>query len=149
MEIVGYENYLIYEDGKVTSKRFPKRYLKESKATGGYLFVNLYKDGEPKKHRIHRLIAEHYIPNPDNKICVDHENGIKTDNRVENLRWATHSENGQNRAENKNNKIGIKNISYDKTYDRYVYKKMIRGELHLKYFKTLEEAIAYKNSYEQ
>ena len=145
-EIVGYENYLIYPDGRVWSKNV-KRYLKAVCNSNGYLQVVLYKDRIPKQHKIHRLVALHFIENPENKICVDHENGIRTDNRVENLSWATYSENSQNRGKNKNNKLGIKNISYDKTIGRYRYKKTIRGEIHQKWFKTLEEAMEYKTNF--
>jgi len=147
MEIEGYENYLIYPDGKVQNKK-TKRYLKPGEHNG-YLQVNLCKDGIYKTIMIHRLVAIHYIPNSDNKPQVDHINRDKKDNRIENLRWATRSENGQNREKNKNNKSsGIKNISYDKTRDRYKYIKQIRGVKHQKHFKTLEEAIEYKNKFE-
>jgi hypothetical protein len=148
MEVRGFENYLIYPDGKVYNK-YRKRYLSACDDGDGYLFVNLCKDGNRKLYKIHRLVALHYIPNPDNKKCVDHWNGKRNDNRIENLRWATHSENNQNTIVSKNNKLGIKNISYDKSRDRYIYEKMIEGVRHTKYFKTLEEAIAYKEEYEK
>ena len=147
MEVVDYENYLIYEDGKVYSKR-SKRYLKQYDNGHGYLYVKPCKEGKSKLYLIHRLIALHYIPNPDNKICVDHIDRNRKNNKLNNLRWATDSENQQNRGVYKNNKLGIKNICYSKTQNIYHYQKVIRGIKHHKYFKTLEEAIEYKKQYE-
>ena len=148
MEVVGFENYLIYEDGKVWSKK-SKRYLKHCDSRG-YLHVKLYKEGKKKTYKIHRLVALHYIPNPDpdNKRCVDHINRITTDNRIDNLRWATDSENSQNTGVSKNNKLSIKNISYNKQRNIYQYQKTIRGVFHEKRFKTLEEAVEYKRVFE-
>ena len=147
MEIIGNNNYLIFPDGKVYSK-YCKRYLKPWKGGKGYLYVDLCKDGKGKAVSIHRLIGLNYIPNPENKKCIDHINRIRTDNRIENLRWATDSENCQNRSLNKDNKSGTQNISYNKRDNVYLYKKTINKVCHVKYFKTLEEAINYKTEYE-
>tara|TARA_R110000824_G_C14746801_1_gene628099 strand:- start:23 stop:496 length:474 start_codon:yes stop_codon:yes gene_type:complete len=147
MEVVGYENYLIYGDGKIQNKK-TKRYLKPSDNGRGYLKVNLCKDGKFKTHKIHRLLAEHFIENPDNKRCVDHINRNRNDNRLENLRWATYSENGQNKIQQIDNKLGIKNICYNKIKNIYQYEKALRGLKHCKRFKTLEEAIEYKKKFE-
>lgn len=65
--------------------------LKQSKNSCGYLHVQLYE----KKHQVHKILAETFIPNPDNKPYINHINGIKTDNRLENLEWCTASENVQ------------------------------------------------------
>lgn len=62
----------------------------------GYLYFNLLKDGNRIRKLVHRIVAETFIPNPYNKPCVDHINTIKTDNRVQNLRWVTEKENVNN-----------------------------------------------------
>lgn len=62
----------------------------------GYLMADLFKNGQGKKYLIHRLVAEAFIPNPENLPCIDHINTIKTDNRVENLRWCSNKENMNN-----------------------------------------------------
>jgi hypothetical protein len=95
MEITGYENYLIYDDGRVFSKKTNK-FLKYNKSNTGYYDVQLYKNKKSKHLSIHRLIGLHYIPNPQNLPQVDHINRIRTDNRIENLRWVSISKNNSN-----------------------------------------------------
>lgn len=63
----------------------------------GYPVVSMSKDGVHRAKTVHRLLAKAFIPNPENKRCIDHINGIRTDNRIENLRWATHHENAVNK----------------------------------------------------
>jgi hypothetical protein len=148
MEIQGYSNYLIYDDGRVYSKK-NKIFLKPGVNGRGYKYCSLWKKGEkPKSLRIHRLVAEHYIPNPENKEQVDHINRNKQDNRIENLRWVTQSENQQNTGIRCDSTTGIKNIR-PHTQGGYMYEKRINKKNHCKYFKTLEEAIQYKEEYEK
>jgi|DEB0MinimDraft_6_1074348.scaffolds.fasta_scaffold223014_1 hypothetical protein len=95
MEIQGFQDYLIYPDGRVWSK--PRNGTK-----GGFLKPwinhNYYRVGIGNKQPfVHRLIAEHYIPNPENKPEVDHKNRNTLDNSIENLRWVNHSEQMLNR----------------------------------------------------
>ena len=66
----------------------------------GYKEVALSKDGKTKTVLLHRLIATHFVDNPDNLPCVNHKNGIKTDNRIENLEWVTRSQNTKHAYEN-------------------------------------------------
>jgi len=156
MEIQGHPNYLIYPDGRVFSKeRLSKigrtlkgKFLKGIDNGHGYKTIRLRNDDGIEGLKIHRLVAIHYIPNPDNKIEVDHKNRIRDDNRVENLRWVTRSENSQNKIEQSNNKVGHKNISYCNERKKYVYQKIINGEkIRQKRFNTIEEALVYKFFY--
>lgn len=65
-------------------------------ADNNYMKVLLSKEGKQKLKLVHRLVAEAFIPNPDNKPEIDHINTDRTDNRVENLRWVTRKENCNN-----------------------------------------------------
>ena len=145
--IKGYENYTISDTGIIINTK-TGRELKTYIGGDGYYGFCISKNGKRTTGKVHRLVAEAYIPNPDNKYAVDHINRIRTDNRIENLRWATSLENGQNQGHYKSNTSGIKNVSYDEKRGKWLYQKTINGVRHIKMFDTPEEAIEYKNSYE-
>lgn len=89
--IKGYENYQISDNGIVINKKGKKR--KTYITSYGYEHIQLHKNGKRKTFRIHRLVAEHFIPNYDNKTEVNHIDGNKLNNNVKNLEWCTRSEN--------------------------------------------------------
>lgn len=97
-DIKDYEGlYQVSNMGNVKSLKFGKeRILKECKNNDGYIQVGLFKNGKRKIYKVHRLVAETFILNIDNKQFIDHINTDRTDNRVENLRWCTHIENMNN-----------------------------------------------------
>lgn len=91
-DIQGYEGfYSASNDGYIYSHHTNR--IMATPLVNGYRVVNLSKNGTVKKMRVGRLIATAFISNPENKPTVNHLNEIKTDDRVENLEWATHAEN--------------------------------------------------------
>ena len=91
------EDYQVSNLGRVRSlKRKNIKIMNIKINRHGYCTVYLTKNGMLKTVTVHRLVAKAFIPNPENKPCIDHINTIKTDNRVENLRWVTHKENCNN-----------------------------------------------------
>jgi len=145
MEINNYPNYLIYDDGRVYSKK-RKTFLKSQDNTRGYLYVRLSHKSKIKSHYIHRLVAKHYLDNPENKYSVDHINRDKTDNRIENLRWATRIEQMKNQGIREDNTSGHKNISYNKKENKWKFSK--QGDKRIqKRFNTKIEALCFKFIY--
>lgn len=109
-DIAGFESkYLVSSFGRVKSiarivskkwkdktvlKPVKERVLKPIRGVDGYLRVGLHEGGKIKVYAIHQLVARAFIPNPEKKKTVNHKLGIKDDNRVSELEWATHSEQG-------------------------------------------------------
>eukprot|EP01035_Chromulina_nebulosa_P023351 gene23351-30261_t len=84
---------------------------------------------------------ETFIENPENKPFVDHISNNKLDNRIENLRWCTYTENNRNRGVGKNSKSGIKGVTWDKVMNKWKAGIKINGKtVHLGYHDLLEEA---------
>lgn len=95
--IEGFPNYYVTDTGDVYSRTITNNWrikkMRPQRTPFGYLKVNLCKDGVKTTRHVHRLVAEVFIPNPEQKSDVNHINGDKTDNRVSNLEWASRSEN--------------------------------------------------------
>ena len=92
--IDNFPNYTISSNGIVTN--IITNYTKKAwLCKNGYYYVDLQHKGYKRKFPLHRLIATHFIPNPDNKRTVNHIDGNKTNNAIENLEWCTDSENMQ------------------------------------------------------
>lgn len=101
-DIPGFEGcYQISDQGRVRSldrkatsgKTLPGQIINPIVQKSGYHHVGLWRGGVCYQRRVHRLVAQAFIPNPENKPTVNHLNEDKGDNRVENLEWATHREN--------------------------------------------------------
>ena len=110
--------------------------LKPYKKPNGYYQITLCKNGKRKKFTVHRLYSKAFIPNEDNKPFIDHINRIRTDNRLENLRWATRSENSRN--------VKKWGTIWTTKYNTYKAQWLpIPTKQKAKCFKTYEEAKAF------
>ena len=130
----------------VNVRRIGKKMLKSRLNKRGYYYVTLCKNGKTTTKTIHRLVAETFITNPENKECIDHIDNNPTNSNVSNLRWCSLSENQHNRAKNCNNTSGYKGVSFNKRNQKYHAQIRLNGKrIHIGLFKTAEEAYeAYK-----
>lgn len=93
-QIKNFNKYYVDNYGNVYSTNHNRIIkLKQSLMPNGYMHIGLHKNNKAYNKYVHRLVAEAFIPNPENKKDVNHKNGIRTDNRVENLEWVSRSEN--------------------------------------------------------
>jgi hypothetical protein len=136
-KIKGFENYSVSNYGNVRNDKTGKLFKAGVNAHGykrvklGGIFIN-----------IHRLVAQAFIQNPDNKKCVDHIDCNKTNNNVNNLRFASHQENSFNKCAANKNIIGHKGIIWRKKKNKYeaqiTHNKI---QYYLGSFDKLEDAI--------
>ena len=115
-DIKEYENlYQVSNKGRIRKWKI----IKQSNTNNGYKCVNLIKNERYVMKKIHRLVAEAFIPNYENKPLINHKNGIKTDNRIENLEWCTSQENVihalTNNRKLREKKEKRKRLNYDNT----------------------------------
>lgn len=100
MNLKGYEGrYEIFEDGTIINLKNNSP-ICQWKDNVGYMQISIRKDGKKKYMRVHRLVAEHFIPNPNNLPQVNHIDGDKTNNRVDNLEWTDNKTNTQHGYDN-------------------------------------------------
>ena len=138
------DNYSINEYGEVRND-VKGHILKQKVNPGnGYHYVSLWKNNKESKPTIHRLLAEAFIPNPENKPTVDHKDGNRENNSLDNLRWADYSE--QN---SRFNTIGVRSQKIKVTHYEEIRKK--RGDGHeswgrvdcTMYFDKISDAAAF------
>jgi hypothetical protein len=135
--IEGFENYSISNFGNVKNNK-TGRILKNSINAQGYFRVNF--TGCVKK--IHKLVAQAFIPNPQNNICIDHIDNDKLNNNVNNLRWCSQQQNCKNRSLASNNTSGHMGIRFLHQKNKWQARISNNGvDKHLGYFETKEEAI--------
>lgn len=149
--ISGLPNYHVSNTGKVKSlsriadngwrkRKTNTRILKNYVQKNGYVVVGIFDGKKLQTKKLHRLVAQEFIPNPENKSTINHKNGIKTDNRLDNLEWATHSENtihafrtGLSVISEKSKLVTSERCKKNTGSKSYIAKKVINsltGEIH-------------------
>lgn len=130
-------DYSINENGEVRNDKTYRIKSAYENKTNGYLYVDLYKNNVSFKRPIHRLVAESFIPNKDNKPTVDHKDGNRKNNSIKNLRWATYSE--------QNSRFGTTGVRSEKIkVTHYVEERKKRGGGHVGWGEV--DRIEYYNS---
>ena len=151
-DIPDFPNYQVSNLGNVRNKK-RNNILKARPIEKNYgyicydvcLYNNTQKLGFHKK--IHRLVAEVFIPNPDNKTEIDHIDKNSANNKVENLRWATRSENCLNTKTRSDNTSGERNIYFCKQKNKWTIKMMVdKKETSYGFYDTFEDAKKAKES---
>jgi len=152
-QITDYPNYELHKCGdndfQICSK--PRGgtkggYVKNCPDKDGYLKVGLYKNGKRKTFGIHRIIAEIFVENPENKPEVDHIDRDTSNNRPDNLRWATRREQMHNQGMRSNNTSGVSGVIWHKATNKWQVQLRENGRLkNFGYFADKDEAEKVRN----
>lgn len=140
--IEGFESYQVSNLGNVkTYKRYKDGKLLTPRKCLDYLSVQLYDNNKNvSQPRIHTLVANAFVENPDNKPCIDHKDQNKHNNCADNLRWATKSDNAMN-VPKQGGSSKYKGVYWDSSRNKWHCKiKVMYQSIHLGRFDTEEEA---------
>jgi len=149
LPITGFEGYYISNAGKVKSCRKRNEVIMIPQLSkDGYWCQNLWDGVSYHKKTIHRLVAEAFLPNPDNLPEVDHIDRDKNNNQVSNLRWASISQNRINRT-SKVGPTGERHIRWNPKKPKGFGVTITRDRktIFCKYYETLDEAILARDSF--
>jgi hypothetical protein len=148
-KIDDFDNYSVSNLSRVRNDE-TGRILKAGKDGGGYLFVYLSKKNKkPKMFKIHRLVGIYFIENINDYKEIDHINRNSLDNRIENLRWVSRSQNKANRGKFKNATSIYIGVSFDKDRNKWrsCIKEKDKKRKYFGYFNTELEAFVARQNY--
>lgn len=142
VEADGYQIYQVSSFGRVKDTETDTM-IKQWKNTNGYYSVTLSSNGKMKSFLVHRLVACAFLCNPNHKKCVDHIDHNKENNKITNLRFATHQENCRNQRVAKDNSSTAKGVTFDKRKQKWRADVYLNGKTKfLGYFTCFEDAKA-------
>jgi hypothetical protein len=143
VSLPGYPSYKINRDGIVVNQENKPKAWHGKKYNQCSLYNPETKGMNTESQ--HRLLAITFIPNPDNLPHVDHINGNKRDNRLENLRWVSIADNEKNKGLSTRNTSGEKYIMWDKGKERWKVQITYEGKSFRRYLHTMDEAIQVRD----
>ena len=146
VKIKDYDNYSVNEIGEVRNDK-SGRILKWRLDKKGYYRISLCKNGKVIYYLIHRLIALHFIPNPNNYPFIDHININPSDNSIDNLRWCSRSQNNRNIKKKEGTTSRFRGVYFHKPAKKWMARCRLNGKnKYLGYFETeIEAAETYDN----
>ena len=135
--IEGFGNYSVSDHGNVKNNKTGR--IMKTRVNFGYIIIDMRVNKQTYTKRVHILMAIAFITNPDGKSCVDHIDNDKSNNQIANLRWATHSQNGQNKSMMSNNTSGVKGVDFH--HNKWRAQIKIDGiQIHIGHFTNIEDA---------
>ena len=143
--IQGFPKYEVSNMGNVRNVK-TQRILKHATSSNGYYVLPLSNENGRKIFYIHRLIAIHFVANPNNYEYIDHIDNNKQNNAINNLRWCNRQQNNQNKTKQSNTSSKYKGVTWDKSISKWKAQIMKDGKnKHLGLFDTEREAARIYN----
>lgn len=140
-------NYQISTYGRVRniiSGTIRKLYLRPD----GYYSISLRENGRLKTYKVHRLVAEAFIPNPNNYPSIDHIDRSRVNNNYNNLRWVTNAMNAKNKSKQSNNSSGVTGVSFDNKSNKWRAEIRVNGMHIIKRFYMYQNAVSFRKQLE-
>ena len=145
VDIIGFEGlYKINKEGQIWGVKRQK-FLKLRISKTGYYNIKLCKEGKHKSYVVHRLLCLQFLPNPNNLPLIDHIDHNRSNNNLDNLRWVDSRGNCCNRTIQP--RSGETNITIRDRASPYCVCIYFEKQNHIKSFKTIEEAIEYRDNF--
>jgi len=146
--ILEYPNYAISTYGQVLNIN-TGRILKPGINTGGYYYVILCNNKKKTIKKIHKLVSNAFLDNPENKKCCDHIDRDRKNNNITNLRYATSSENNKNKGIQKNNTSKCPGVCFDKNSNKWRVRICINGKRkHIGLYNNFNDAVTSRKNQE-
>jgi hypothetical protein len=128
-DVIGYEgDYRISNQGRVMSlKHGNTRIMKLRENRTGYVIIGWYKNKRHKTSMISRLVAQHFLPDWDESLQVDHINGVRAENHIDNLRMVTNAQNLRS-FQKVRGKSKFRGVSWNKSVKKWIARIMLDGK---------------------